>query len=198
MSISSVSPSAAATIQELARNIMDRFDANSDSQLSFTEFASFLEGFANSVTGSTGAKSAATGTASTASATNLFLTTGTEIADAASGQKTYHDRMLGFNFDLIKPGTGSTKYDAAMLLQYYDPADPDAMKKVHAEMERLTPGSTSLDIHNDLMLDGTADGYIGRRPLNRDEDWSNPPSGWVWQWMAYNHDHIGPAGEGRT
>jgi hypothetical protein len=72
------------------------------------------------------------------------------------------------------------------------------MKKVHEEMQKLYPGATSLDIHNDLMLDGTADGYVGRRPINREEDWSNPPSGWAWQWMAYNTDHIGPAGEGRA
>ena len=189
MSISSVTPSAAATIQELARNIMDRFDANKDQALSFAEFATFLEGFANSATGSNPATTAA---ASTASATNLFLTAESGSSAAATGATTYLDRMLGFNYNLIKAGTGSTKYDAALILQNYDPNDPEAMKKVYAEMERLHPGSTSLDIHNDLMLDGTADGYVGRRPLNRDEDWSNPPSGWVWQWMAYNDDHPDP------
>jgi hypothetical protein len=197
VSISSASSSGTSTIQELARTILDRFDANRDQQLSFAEFASFLDGFVQSVTGSTGTATGAR-TAS-ASATNLFLTTDGETTPAAeTGGRTYHDRMLGFNFDLFETGRGSTKYDAARILQHYDPADPDAMKKVHAEMERLYPGATSLDIHNDLMLDGTADGYIGRRPLDREEDWSNPPSGWVWQWMAYNHDHIGPDGEGRA
>jgi hypothetical protein len=194
VSISPVSPSAATTIQDLARNIMDRFDANKDEALSFAEFATFLEGFANSVTGS---NSTATAAAPTAAATALFLTTGSETAAAAAGATSYLDRMLGFDFNRFDI-QGSTKYDAARILQNYDPADPDALKKVYAEMEKLHPGTTSMDKNNDLMLDGTADGYVGRRPLNRDEGWTNPPSGWVWQWMAYNTEHIGPSGEGRA
>ena len=76
-----------------------------------------------------------------------------------------------------------------MMLQNYDPNDPDgACRRCTPRCRSCYPGSTSLDIHNDLMLDGTADGYVGRRPLDRSEDWTNPPSGWVWQWMAYNDD----------
>jgi len=194
VSISSVSPAAAATIQELARNIIDRFDANQDQQLSFGEFASFLEGFANTATGST---SAAKATGSSATATSPFLTTASESSGAATGAKTYLDRMLGFDFNRFDI-TGCTKYDAARILQHYDPNDPDALNRVQEEMQRLYPGTTSIDRNNDLMLDGTADGYVGRRPLNRDEGWTNPPSGWVWQWMAYNTEHIGPSGEGRA
>jgi hypothetical protein len=189
VSISSVSSSAATTIQELAKTILDRFDANKDYQLSFGEFATFLEGFTDAVTGGS---TTATAAGSTASATSLFLTTTADSASASSSAATYLDRMLGFNGDLIREGTGSTKYDAALILQHYDPNDPTAMQKVYEEMQKLHPGTTSLDIHNDLMLDGTEDGYVGRRPLNRDEDWSNPPSGWVWQWMAYNDDHPVP------
>jgi hypothetical protein len=194
VSISSASPTAAATIQELAQNVLDRFDAHQDQQLSSGEFASFLEGFAQSVTGTstTAVPRAAT---STASPTSLFPTAEAGSAAAPGGTK-YLDRMLGFDFNRFDI-TGCTKYDAARILQYYDPNDPDALTRVQAEMQKLHPGTTSIDKNNDLMLDGTADGYVGRRPLNRDEGWTNPPSGWVWQWMAYNSEHIGPAGEGR-
>jgi hypothetical protein len=191
VSISSITTSAAATpLQELAKTILERFDANKDSQLSFSEFATFLEGFTGAVTGGS---TTATATAPNASATNLLLTTTTpESLTVASDKATYVDRMLGFSADRIREGTGATKYDAALILQKYDPNDPASMQKVYEEMQKLHPGATSLDIHNDLMLDGTADGYVGRRPLDREEGWTNPPSGWVWQWMAYNDEHPDP------
>jgi hypothetical protein len=108
----------------------------------------------------------------------------------------FRDRMLGFDYSRFESAKGSIKYDAANIMQGIDPNDPDAMKKVYEQMIKIHPGEVSLDKDGNLMLDSTADGYIGVRPLNRDEDWNNPPSGRVWQWHAYNAAHPGPNGEG--
>ena len=103
--------------------------------------------------------------------------------------------MLGFDFSRMESAKGTLKYDAANLMQFIDPASPGAMKKVYAELVKMHPGAVSLDEQENLMLDGTGDGYIGVRPLDRSEDWANAPSGYCWQWMWYNEAHPGPNGE---
>ena len=47
------------------------------------------------------------------------------------------------------------------------------------------------------MLTGTADGYIGARPQDRSNNWTDYSANnpWEWQWMAYNQAHPGPNGE---
>jgi len=194
MSTSAIDTSSGATIQNLARTIMDQFDANQDGQFSFDEFATFLDGFVQTVTGGQGALSAASTTATAktpaaASPTSLFLTSATASPTA------YRDRMLGFDSSRFESARGSLKYDAANIMQGIDPSQAGAMQKAYDELVKLHPGEVSLDKEGNLMLDGTADGYIGIRPLNRSENWESAPSGYAWQWMAYNDAHPGPHGE---
>jgi hypothetical protein len=190
MSTSSIDTSSGATIQSLARSIMEQFDANQDGQFSFDEFGTFLDGFVQTVAGQKATTTTATATTSTgASATSLFLTSASASATA------FRDRMLGFDYSRFDSAKGSLKYDAANIMQGIDPSQAGAMQKAYDTLVKLHPGEVSLDKDGNLMLDGTADGYIGIRPLNRSENWDNPPSGYVWQWMAYNEAHPGPHGE---
>jgi hypothetical protein len=184
---SAIDSTTATTIQSLARTIMQEFDINNDGQFSYDEFAKFLDGFVETITGQKTAASQGSSTP-TAKATSLFLT-------AAGTGTAYRDRMLGFDFSRFESAKGSLKYDAANIMQGIDPASPGAMQQVYDQMVKLHSGAVSLDKDGNLMLDGTADGYIGVRPLDRSEDWANAPSGYVWQWMAYNEAHPGPNGE---
>ncbi len=199
MSTNSIDSTSATTIQSLARTIMQEFDANHDGQFSYDEFATFLDGFAQTITGqkTTAARpaSAASPTTATATATSLFLTANGASSTAAASATAFRDRMLGFDYGRFESAKGSLKYDAANLMQGIDPSAPGAMQKTFEQMQKLHPGAVSLDKDGNLMLDGTADGYIGVRPLNRSENWDNAPSGYVWQWMAYNEAHPGPNGE---
>jgi hypothetical protein len=194
MSTNSIDTSSGATIQNLARSIMEQFDANQDGQFSFDEFATFLDGFVETVTGQKPA--AATSTAKTSagtSATSLFLTSASATGSASA--TAFRDRMLGFDYSRFESAKGSLKYDAANIMQGIDPSQKGAMQTAYDALVKLHPGEVSLDKDGNLMLDGTADGYIGVRPLNRSENWDNAPSGYVWQWMAYNDAHPGPHGE---
>jgi hypothetical protein len=196
----SIETTSATTIQSLARTIMQEFDVNQDGQFSYDEFANFLDNFAQTLTGqkpaaATGQKpAAATGSsAASAAATTLFPSAAASTAAAAG--TAYRDRMLGFDYSRFDSAKGSLKYDAANIMQGIDPGSPGAMQKAFDQLVALHPGQVSLDEQGNLMLDGTADGYIGVRPLNRSENWDNAPSGYVWQWMAYNDAHPGPNGE---
>jgi hypothetical protein len=189
---SSIDTTSATTIQNLARTIMQEFDANQDGQFSYDEFANFLDGFVQTITGQNTSTQATSKTST--SATSLFLTANS-TATAAPSATAYRDRMLGFDYSRFESAKGSLKYDAANIMQGVDPGEPGAMQKVYDQLIKLHPGEVSVDKDGNLMLDGTADGYIGVRPLNRSENWDNAPSGYVWQWMAYNDAHPGPNGE---
>lgn len=197
MSTSSIDSTAATTIQTLARTIMQEFDANQDGQFSYDEFATFLDGFARTITGQKDAAALTTSAASStkASATSLFLTASGASTMTTASATAFIDRMLGFDYSRFESAKGSLKYDAANIMQGIDPSAPGAMQKAFEQLQKLHPGAVSLDKDGNLMLDGTADGYIGVRPLNRSENWDNAPSGYVWQWMAYNEAHPGPNGE---
>jgi hypothetical protein len=185
-----------STLQNLARTIMDEFDANQDGQFSFDEFANFLDGFVQSVTGQATAASGTAKAAPSSSATNLFLTAaGATTTGAAATATTFRDRMWGFDMSRMESAKGSLKYDAANLMQNIDPSSPGAMQKVYDELVKTHAGEVRLDKEGNLMLDGTADGYIGVRP----ENWANGKGDWsgqdVWQWFCYNDAHPGPNGE---
>lgn len=192
MSTGSIDTSSGTTIQSLARSIMEQFDANKDGQFSFDEFANFLDGFVETVTGQKAAATTARPSAGT-SATSLFLTSGP--GTAATSGTAFRDRMLGFDYSRFESARGSLKYDAANIMQGIDPSEKGAMQKAYDALLKLHPGEVSLDEDGNLMLDGTADGYIGIRPWDRSENWDNAPSGYAWQWMAYNDAHPGPNGE---
>jgi hypothetical protein len=194
MSVTSINPSTATPVQSLSRTIMQEFDVNKDGQFSYDEFSNFLDGLVRPMIGQKDGAGRTGSEASAATATSLFLTA--NGASSSASATAFRDRMHGFNFDRFESAKGSTKYDAANIMQGIDPNDPDATQKLFQQMQILHPGASSLHaVHGDLMLNGAADGYIGRRPLDRSENWDNAPSGYVWQWMAYNDSHLGPNGE---
>ena len=191
--MSSTIGSTSATIQNLARTVMEKFDSNQDGQFSADEFTGFLD----DLVGSVSEQAASTpGKASTAAAaTSLFLSSAGITDSATTTGSAYRDRMLGFDYGRFENARGSLKYDAANLMQGINPGEPGAMQKVYEQLVKLHPGQVSIDKDGNLMLDGTADGYIGVRPIDRSENWDAAPSGYVWQWMAYNDAHPGPNGE---
>ena len=180
MSYGSVQLNGNSSIQDVVNTIRREFDTNKDGQFTMGEFAGFL----SALLGSTGTSGVAGGSAAASS--------GRAGADSS---EAFRGRMLGFDFSRMESARGSLKYDAAALMQGIDPGSPGAMQAVFDELIKLHPGEYSLDEQNNLMLDGTADGYIGVRPVNRSENWDNAPSGYVWQWLGYNEAHPGPNGE---
>jgi hypothetical protein len=197
MSTITIDTSSTTTIQTMASSILEQCDTNEDGQFSLDEFATFLDSLLQSLTNQQATSTSST----TSSAAGVFLTsadtdsTATSTTTSSSSSTAYRDRMLGFDYNRFESAKGTLKYDAANIMQGIDPSSSDAMQTAYTQLAALHPGEVSLDSDGNLMLDGTADGYIGVRPLDRSEDWSNAPSGYVWQWMAYNEAHPGPAGE---
>jgi hypothetical protein len=185
MSYGSVQLSGSSSVQDVVYAIRREFDTNKDGQFAMDEFAGFLSTLLGS-TGAYGASAIARGSAAASAGGG---------SNAAGSSEAYRGRMLGFDFSRMESARGSLKYDAAALMQGIDPSSPGAMQAVFDQLIKLHPGAYSLDAQNNLMLDGTADGYIGVRPLNRNENWDNAPSGYCWQWMGYNEAHPGPNGE---
>jgi hypothetical protein len=195
MSSNSVSLNTNATIQDLAQTIMQEFDVSQNGELTYTEFANFLESFVQSLAGQTaGSQSTTSNTATAAGTTSSLLPTTTSTTSTA-----YQDDMLGFDFSRMQSAAGTLKYDAASVLQGIDPNDPNAWATAKAALEALHPGAYQFDDANEnILLTGgvgntsdAAAGYIGIRPLDR----SNPSGGNAWQWMAYNSSVPGPNGE---
>ena len=102
----------------------------------------------------------------------------------------------GFEASSTEDVPGSLKHDAFNVLQRYDPRDPASMKSAFALLCTMRPGQYELDAQDNLMLTGTAEGYIGARPFNRESDWTDRIQDWSWDCMEYNVVHPGPNGEG--
>jgi hypothetical protein len=183
MSYGSVQLNGSNSVQDVVNTIRRQFDTNKDGQFTMDEFAGFL----TALLGPTGASSSSAVASGSSAASSGSA--------GASGAEAFRGRMLGFDFGRMESARGSLKYDAAALMQGIDPSSPGAMQAIFEQLNKLHPGAYSLDAQNNLMLDGTADGYIGVRPVNRNENWDNAPSGYVWQWMGYNDAHPGPSGE---
>jgi len=185
MSYGSVQLSGSSSIKDVVNTIRSEFDTNKDGQFTMDEFAGFLSALLGP-TGASGTSGVARGSAAATAGAS---------SSAAGSSAAFRGRMLGFDFSRMESARGSLKYDAAALMQGIDPNSPSAMQAVFDELNKLHPGAYALDAQNNLMLDGTADGYIGVRPINRNENWDAAPSGYVWQWMGYNEAHPGPRGE---
>jgi len=194
---------SASKAQDIASQLASQIDANKDGQISTGEFGSFILNLLESkASGSTGNRATATLT----SALNAAPSDGgggkTDMSNIwRSSALGYTPAFLGFDSARTgAPGTfsnaaGSLKYDAYNVLKNYDPRDPNAAKMAFAELNALHPGQYELDGQDNIMLTGTADGYIGARPINRDNDWNDRSQPWGWQWMSYNAAHPGPSGE---
>lgn len=103
-------------------------------------------------------------------------------------------------FDPSRLDSNTLKYNAMQVLQHFNPNDPNAMAQAYAYLNAKSPGQYQLDAQGNLMLTGTADGYIGARPIGWGSGgaWQDPNgSNYDWQWLAYNQAHPGPNGEGK-
>lgn len=173
---------SASRAQDLARQIAAEVDTNKDGQVSTTEFGAFiLNMFEGISSGST--------------ATSTFKTAMATSADSSAGALGFTPTFWGFDESRAVSAAGTLKYDAYRILKDYDPRDPLAMRQAFTTLDALHPGQYELDAQDNLMLTGTADGYIGARPVNRESDWNNRAQNWVWQWHGYNPAHPGPNGE---
>ena len=183
MSVTPLSNSASQT-QALANQISAEVDTNKDGQISTSEFSTFilnvLQGNSSLNSGASALRSAIAATAPPSASTSTL---------------TSLPNFLGFDASRAVTAVGTLKYDAYNILKNYDPRDPAAMKNAWTQLNALHPGLYELDSQDNLMLTGTADGYIGARPINRDSDWNNRNQDWAWQWMGYNPAHPGPNGE---
>lgn len=198
MSVTTVN--SASKAQDLASQLATQIDSNKDGQISTNEFGTFilnlLENRSSSSTNTLSALSNATAPAADGGGGKTDLNN--IWRSSALG---YMPPFMGFDMDrcgapnTISSAAGSLKYDAYNVLKNYDPRDPNAMKQAYAELNALHPGQYELDSQDNLMLTGTADGYIGARPINRDNDWNDRGQPWAWQWMGYNSAHPGPNGE---
>ena len=194
MSISSVlsgSNNSASALESLISN----YDVNSDGNLSNAEFASFLKDLVSELSGGQFDTLKETDSTTKASATVLTSLDTSTTAAVDTTSEAWRGRMLGFDFSRMESARGTLKYDAARVMQAVNPDEPGAMQKVYQILNQMHPGEYRLDEQENLFLESTADGYIGVRPLDRSENWENPPSGRIWQWMCYNTAHPGPNGE---
>jgi hypothetical protein len=191
MSISSITQSTNFNMsvgsQTLLKQLAATVDGNNDGQISTAEFGDFimklLQGSAS------GGNQAGAVTNSDATTTTSPLTTPV---------LNFTPLFKGFDASRATSAAGTLKYDAYNVLQNYDPRDPTAMKSAYAVLNTMHPGQYELDSQDNLMLTGTADGYIGARPANRESDWANRDQEWSWDWMSYNAAHPGPNGEGAS
>jgi hypothetical protein len=175
MSISNVTNPS--DTQALARQFAAAVDSNKDGQVTVGEFGDFLQALLS------GNKLTAASLTSAPSST---------LAPKALG---FTPMFQGFDASRAQSAAGSLKYDAYNVLQSYDPKDPAAMQAAFPTLNAQHPGMYELDAQDNLMLTGTADGYVGARPVNRDSDWTNRNQDWAWTWFGYNTAHPGPKGE---
>jgi len=120
----------------------------------------------------------------------------TATARDTSCAQRFMPLFKGFDSSDAERVPGSLKDYAFDVLQSYDPRDPNAMKDAFVVLSGLRPGEYELDAQDNLMLTGTAEGYIGARPFNRESDWNDRTQDWSWDCMEYNVVHPGPNGEG--
>jgi hypothetical protein len=177
-------------VQSLAQKVLTTFDADGDSRLSPDEFQNFLQKLVATLSGAT----LPTTNAATSSATSAAPSASARAAAAGAAAAGQYE-FRGFDASRAQSAAGTLKYDAYNVLQRYDPADPTTMRKAFDELSAIHPGQYELDSQDNLMLTGTADGYIGARPNDRNSDWTNRNQPWNWSWMAYNVAHPGPKGE---
>jgi hypothetical protein len=166
--MSTTSISSQSAVQDLARTITARLDADGDGRLSSEEFTGFL----TSLLGSLQSNPLATLTGNAP---------GSSAVTAAA--RTPQGAMAGFDAGkLANLSHTSTKYQVGRVLQYY-PNTPQGLKDALPELQQLFPGLSiagnkgdQLDFGNYVAPDGTRIGVI-------DVLQSAGAGGTAWQWL---------------
>ncbi len=168
----STSPIQSTTVlQDLAKAITSRFDADGNGQLSSDEFSGFLTSFLGSLKSNPLQASGSAG---------LPGSTGT--TPAADADRPNVGVMAGFDArKLADLSHTSTKYQIGRVLQHY-PNSPAGLKSALPELQQLVPGLSIagskgdlLDFGNYVSPDGTRIGVI-------DVIQSAGTGGVAWQW----------------
>lgn len=178
-----------SNVQSLATNVLQQFDTDRDGRLSVSEFSQFLNTLLDSLAG--GDQNASSLTAGLG--TSSLGTSTPQPTQLLQSTPVY--AFAGFDPSRAQSAAGTLKYDAYNVLQTFDPSDPTAMQQAYQKLNTMHPGEYQIDAENNLMLTGTADGYIGARPLGYNGSSWDTSAGWQWQWFAYNAAHPGPNGE---
>jgi hypothetical protein len=206
----SINSNSSTQMQALADQLAKAVDTNKDGQISTDEFGAFIlnllqgnngRSLTSSLsTASTGPREPGTHYGVRASADDASRVAGLRAEEAVAMLSTdpplgFMPEFMGFEHNRLESARGSMKYDAFHVLKSFDPHDPSSIHRAFTVLDAMHPGMYELDELDNLMLSGTADGYIGARPMNRDLDWNDRSHQWCWQWMHYNEAHPGPNGE---
>jgi hypothetical protein len=169
----STSPIQATTvIQDLAKAITSRYDADGDGRLSSDEFSGFLSSFLGSMKTNPLTAPASSGLPS---------------ATATSGTTPTADRakvgtMAGFDFAKLANTSHTTpKYQIGRVLQYY-PNTPAGLKDALPELQQLVPGITITGSKGDLLNFGQYVSPEGVKVGVVDVIQSAGTGGVAWQW----------------
>ena len=133
--------SSVGSTNELANQILNRFDADGSGSLSANEFAAFLSNLVGSI------KAGAQSTPLVSGTSTLFPSA---MASPASAEpRTRVADMPGFDeIKLANAGHTTFKYQVGRILQYY-PATPDGLKQALPEIQKLVPGAQIVGTHGD-------------------------------------------------
>ena len=175
---STITPTAASTIQDLTRSIMQRFDTNRDGQFSLDEFSSFLTTFMTNIGGSqasTTIASSAPGVGTTALLSNGVTTTASRLNDALPPCPP------GWNGEKWVDASHTTvKYTAGRVMARYSPSDwvnETTRQQILADFKAagLNPTASGKD---------TCDFNDGAGPVDIVQSAST--GGTAWQWLCVN------------
>jgi hypothetical protein len=169
----STSPIQATTvIQDLAKAITSRYDADGDGRLSSDEFSGFLSSFLGSLQNNP----------LTSAANNALSTTNgtTTAVDGADRPKV--GTMAGFDAaKLANTSHTSPKYQIGRVLQYY-PNSPAGLKAALPELQQLIPGLTISGSKGDQLDFGSYVSPEGIKVGVIDVIQSAGTGGTAWQW----------------
>ena len=175
---STITPTAASTIQDLTRSIMQRFDTNRDGQFSLDEFSSFLTTFMTNIGGSqasTTIASSAPGVGTTALLSNGVTTTASRLNDALPPCPP------GWNGEKWVDASHTTvKYTAGRVMARYSPSDwvnETTRQQILADFKAagLDPAASGKD---------KCDFGDGAGPIDIVQSAST--GGTAWQWLCVN------------
>ncbi len=168
MSINSVRSNTA--LDQLARSLATRFDANNDGKLTTDEFTSFLTQFLGSAT----------------TAAGMATSTSTSTAGSTGFHGTVRPRMSGFSASKLADLSHTTiKYRFARVAQNYSLEGVHDKASAEALLNTMRPdleaaGIKVLDIKKDSIQ--VQDG--SHAPVWYDVIWGANGSSPAWQWLS--------------
>ncbi|MGE3276437.1 MAG: hypothetical protein AB7O67_15090 [Vicinamibacterales bacterium] len=157
-------------LQDLAQQLVQKFDTNGDGSLTTQEFTTFLTTFMGTL-----------GTGYTGGGTGGTTTTGTTSAGSGIGR----GQMEGFDFNKIgDPSVTTVKYKFARVAQNYGLSSVSDMSSAQSLLNQMTPelqaaGITVLGVEKDKIQVLDDAGQPAWIDVIRGAGGANP----AWQWL---------------